>query len=47
MAEKLQFESYQNEENYAPPAEISAEAKHLIKQRNRRIGNLALKNIKY
>lgn len=47
MAEKLQFENYRNEETYAPPAEISAEAKHLIKQRNRRIGTLALKNVKY
>lgn len=47
MAEKLQFESYNNEENYAPPAEISAKAERLIAKRNKRLGNIALKNIKY
>ena len=47
MAEKLQFENYRNEKTYVSPAEISAEAKHLIEQRNRRFGTLALKNVKY
>ncbi|MDO4508076.1 MAG: hypothetical protein Q4B65_01685 [Candidatus Saccharibacteria bacterium] len=51
MAEKLndnlQFEFYQAERDYASPAVMTETARERIKQRNTRLGKLALAALKF